>query len=158
MPAPTLFTVGYEGRTLAEVAALLRQAKVDLLIDVREVAWSHKPGFAKKALAEGLPKEGVAYVHAPFVGNPSKLRKSGASLSRILAGYERHLDQSSELEARFDELVREAHTAGRQVAVMCFERDPAECHRGVLARRWGSRHGGRVVHLGVEQMQIEGLD
>src|SRR5450756_497309 len=45
-----LFTLGYQQRTITEFVALAREACVDVIIDVRETAWSHKPGFSKAAL------------------------------------------------------------------------------------------------------------
>jgi uncharacterized protein (DUF488 family) len=152
-----LHTIGYEGRTLADVVALLREARISVLLDVREVAWSHKPGFAKKSLAEGLASAGIDYVHAAFAGSPKRLRKSGAPLAEILEGYARHLDDAPEIETTFDATLRDLHGAGRQVAVMCFERDPAECHRGVLAARWKKRRRGTIVHLGTDQLRLDAL-
>ena len=153
----TLYTIGYEGRSFDEFIALLRDARIGVLLDVREVAWSHKPGFAKKTLADGLAAHGIEYVHAPFVGNPKVLRKSGWPLPRILEAYAAHLDRSPELEVQFDGLLSDIHAAGKDAAVLCFERDPAECHRSVLASRWRSRAGGEIVHLGSEQLQLGNL-
>jgi uncharacterized protein (DUF488 family) len=154
---PILYTIGYEGRSLDDVIALLRDARIDVLLDVREVAWSHKPGFSRKALVDGLPANGIEYIHAVFVGNPKVLRKSGWPLSRILEEYAAHLDRSPDIEARLDAMLREIYAAGRRAALMCFERDPAECHRGVLALRWRERHGAEVVHLGTDQLRLDAL-
>ena len=49
-----LLTIGYEGCTIAGVLAELRAARVGLLIDVRAVPQSRKPGFSKRQLAAGL--------------------------------------------------------------------------------------------------------
>ena len=43
MPDP-LLTIGYEGCTIGGVLATLKEARVGLLIDVRAVAASRKPG------------------------------------------------------------------------------------------------------------------
>jgi uncharacterized protein (DUF488 family) len=51
---PSLFTIGYEGKTQDEMLAELEAARVELVIDVRAVAASRRPGFSKTALAEGL--------------------------------------------------------------------------------------------------------
>ncbi len=48
LTAPTLFTLGYQQRSLDEFVALLLEASIDVLVDVRETAWSHKPGFSKR--------------------------------------------------------------------------------------------------------------
>ncbi|MGH7510306.1 MAG: hypothetical protein ACREMZ_12670 [Gemmatimonadales bacterium] len=38
----TLLTLGYEKRSIDEFVRLLKQATVDVLLDVRETAWSHQ--------------------------------------------------------------------------------------------------------------------
>ncbi|MBN8897184.1 MAG: DUF488 domain-containing protein, partial [Rhodospirillales bacterium] len=53
MTAPIL-TIGYEGCTIDGVVAALRDAGTELLIDVRAVPQSRKPGFSKRQLAAGL--------------------------------------------------------------------------------------------------------
>ena len=85
----TLFTLGYQQRTLGEFTAILRRCDIDVLIDVRETAWSHKPGFSKGALERALEAEGIAYVHAAFAGNPKWLRANADSHRECL---ERHAD------------------------------------------------------------------
>ena len=67
---PDLLTIGYQGCTIAEVLAELRRARVSLLIDVRAVAQSRKPGFSKRQLAAGLDEQGIAYVHLQGLGTP----------------------------------------------------------------------------------------
>ncbi|MEA2992616.1 MAG: hypothetical protein QOD40_1536, partial [Alphaproteobacteria bacterium] len=51
---PTLFTIGYEQAKSDAVLGELAAAKVELLIDVRAVAASRRPGFSKRQLAAGL--------------------------------------------------------------------------------------------------------
>lgn len=54
-----IFTIGYEGATQAEVIAALSAAGVELLIDVRAVPLSRRPGFSKNVLASGLREAGI---------------------------------------------------------------------------------------------------
>ncbi|HEX5042275.1 MAG TPA: DUF488 domain-containing protein [Candidatus Polarisedimenticolaceae bacterium] len=145
---PPLFTLGYEGRTLEEFVRLLRAERVGAVLDVRDVPWSHKPGFAKKPLAEGLEAAGIRYLHAGFAGNPKRLRSQASDTDDALRLYAAHLDASPEVLAEFDALVSDLHTAGIRVCLLCLERDPAQCHRAVLAARWAKRGPGRTVrHL-----------
>lgn len=145
-----LYTLGYEKRTIEEFIEILRRAKVDTLIDVRDVPWSHKRDFAKSKLDEHMAHAGMRYLHAGFAGNPKRLRTQGATTEELLGRYERHLDENPEIVARFRELTAELEDEGRSVCIMCFERDPRDCHRSVLAARWkGRRRGLRVENLGV---------
>ena len=49
-----LMTIGYEGMTLKEFLDVLKRCRVSMLVDVRELAISRKPGFAKVALSAAL--------------------------------------------------------------------------------------------------------
>lgn len=144
----TLYTIGYEKRTQEEFFSLLAGAGISVLMDVRDVAWSHKPGFSKGTLAESAATAGLHYEHAQFAGNPKALRVKESETAGLIGAYEGHLDRHPEILEEFTKRVR-AHTEeGKRVCIMCFERDPAECHRGVLAARWKRRRKGRVEHLG----------
>ena len=76
MNTPELLTIGYEGTTSAEVLALLRASGVKLLIDVRAVASSRKPGFSKTRLAAGLQEAGIGYLHLQGLGTPKEGRQA----------------------------------------------------------------------------------
>ena len=144
----TLLTLGYEGRTLEEFVGLLRAEQVSVVLDVRDVPWSHKPGFSKKPLAEGLEAARIRYVHAGFAGNPKRLRSQAADTADALRLYAAHLDESPEVLAEFDDLVEEHLEQGKRVCLLCLERDPAQCHRAILAARWAEHAPGRTVrHL-----------
>ena len=144
VPEPaTLCTIGYERRSLADFIKLLQGAPVDTLIDTRHRAGSRKRGFAKSALTEALGGIGIRYQHRRELGTPRYLmeimRSSG---SYSLGAYEEHFDKHPDLLAGLTQLV----TAQRAV-LLCYEADPAVCHRSVLARRASEETGLVVVHL-----------
>jgi uncharacterized protein (DUF488 family) len=143
----TILTLGYEQRDLPGYIRLLRRARVGVVLDVRETAWSHKPGFSKTKLAEGLGKAGIRYVHAAVAGNPKALRRQAQSHADCLAGFERHLDRNPRIEVEFDALIGECLQREERVCLLCFERHPGDCHRGILVDRWARRHGGQAEHL-----------
>src|SRR5205823_6116594 len=70
----TLYTLGYQQRSIDEFVEILDESGIDVLVDVRETAWSHKPGFSKSGFASALAARGIEYVHAEFAGNPKWLR------------------------------------------------------------------------------------
>lgn len=146
----TLYTVGYEGRTVPDLIALLRAKRVDVVLDVRDKPISRRPGFSKRGLGEALTQAGIQYLHAGFAGNPKALRDAARSLSDALAKFEKHLDRHPEILEELSHLLAGFHRDNHRVALLCLERDPAECHRGILARRWASGRGRKVVSLGVE--------
>lgn len=140
-----LLTIGYEKRTIEEYVRLLRQSKVTALIDVREVAWSHKPGFSKKSLEAATTDAGIAYLHMPSVGCPKRLRGKDSSTAKILERYSKYLDQEPERVREFDRAVASFLEDRKPVCITCFERHPDDCHRSVLAKKWQKLGRGRKV-------------
>jgi uncharacterized protein (DUF488 family) len=128
-----LVTVGYEGRTLDEFVQMLAASHVEVLVDVRENAVSRKPGFSKRRLGQALETAGIEYRHEPLLGNPSANRDAFRNDSVALGKrrYLAHLDNGS--RAAFDEVVELA--MARRVALLCFERDEARCHRACIVEK-----------------------
>lgn len=141
-----LFTIGYEQATPAAFLESLTGAGVGLLVDVRAVAASRRPGFSKSALAASVSERGLGYVHLRALGTPKEGRlaaRSGdhAALLRI---YDAHL-QTPAARAALDELAGLAD--GRRICLMCFERHVEGCHRLRLAELLCERLGQTVTHL-----------
>ena len=74
-----LFTIGYEQTPAKAVLDELEQAGVKLLVDVRAVAASRRPGFSKNQLAAGLDARGVSYLHLRGLGTPKDGREAARS-------------------------------------------------------------------------------
>src|SRR2546423_14943143 len=67
--AGTIFTVGHSTRSVGELIVLLRDAGVDLLVDVRSVPRSRtNPQFNTDALPEALAEAGIGYRHIRALG------------------------------------------------------------------------------------------
>ena len=126
-----IFTIGYEGATQAELIAALREAGVERVIDVRAVPLSRKPGFSKNVLAAGLREAGIDYVHLKALGTPAEGREAARKgrfdlMQRIYAA------QLETPEAAADTARLLALVEDKPSALLCFERDPAHCHRTPL--------------------------
>jgi uncharacterized protein (DUF488 family) len=127
-----IVTLGYEGRKLDHFLLILKGNNVRRLIDVRNNPFSLKPGFSKNQLAKSLEAVGVSYLHLPELGIESRRRKNLTKdgLVSLFHAYEQELDSKKSALTRIKEL---AHK--ERVALMCFEANVADCHRGVIARR-----------------------
>lgn len=145
-----LFTLGYEKRTLEQFLDLLRERRIDVVVDVRDVPWSHKPGFSKRPLSEALAAAGLEYVHAGFAGNPKALRSTAKDNDEALRLYARHLKSHAAILAQMDAVLEPLLAGGKRVCLICFERDPGDCHRSILAEAWARRRKAAVRHLGAE--------
>ena len=75
MARKKLFTIGYEQTPPKSVLDELEQAGVKLLVDVRAVASSRRPGFSKSQLAAGLDERGISYLHLRGLGTPKDGRE-----------------------------------------------------------------------------------
>ena len=69
--ASTVFTIGYEDATPDLLVNCLKQAGVTTVADVRALANSRRPGFAKRALTAALAEVGIGYWHIPALGTPA---------------------------------------------------------------------------------------
>lgn len=143
-----LLTIGYEGCTIAGVLDTLKDAKVDLLIDVRAVAASRKPGFSKRQLAAGLDGIGIRYVHLQGLGTPKPGRDAirAGHPERMEPIFREHMtsDRAQAELAQAKVLARES-----RACLLCFERDHSHCHRQFVAEMVTAETGQPVVHLQV---------
>lgn len=129
---PRLATVGYEGRTLDELLTLLAAARIEVLVDVRENAVSRKPGLSKRRLSAALDLKGIAYRHEPLLGNPRANRDGfRRGKQRARSRYLRHLNNGS--RAAYESVIELTKTT--RVALLCFEREHATCHRSCIAEQ-----------------------
>jgi uncharacterized protein (DUF488 family) len=126
-----IFTIGYEGATQDEVVATLQKAGVEQVIDVRAVPLSRRPGFSKNVLAAGLKEAGIDYVLLKALGTPPAGREAARKgrhdeMKRIYAA------QLETPEAGMQAAQMVALAEEKPSALLCFERDPAHCHRTLL--------------------------
>jgi len=147
MSIKNLVTIGYEGATPADFLATLELVGVTTLLDIREMAMSRRPGFAKTALREGLASVGIDYRHEPRLGSPkiirNQLREDG-NYSRFFRDFDRYLETQS------DFLEEVAKQLTGTVALLCYERDHQQCHRRSVADKLTEITGVKTKHQGVQ--------
>ena len=129
----TLFTIGYEKALPAAVLGELKHAKIDLLVDTRAVAASRRPGFSKRQLAASLDEIGIPYLHLQKLGTPAEGRQAARAgdLDTLWRIYDKHI-KTPEAQAALGELLA-LIKSGKRVCLLCYERDPNECHRSRIA-------------------------
>lgn len=139
-----IFTIGYEGATMGDFLAALKQAGVERLIDVRAVPNSRRPGFSKTPLRNALAEEGIDYVHLRALGTPADGRAAARAgrheeLERIYSG-QLELPEAIAEGAQMLDLAQD-----KPSALLCYERDPGGCHRSLLLSAVAA--DAEVVHL-----------
>lgn len=140
-----IWTVGYENVGVPEFVAALKEAKIETLVDVREIANSRRAGYSKKSLAANLSAAGIAYVHMKPLGTPKAGREAARkgdskTMRRIFEA--KLVEPESQLA-----LAETADLAKKgRVCIMCLEHDWRECHRAIVAEHLGE-FGLKPAHL-----------
>lgn len=132
---------------MAQFLETLRAGRVELLVDVRAVASSRRPGFAKTRLAANLEEAGIGYLHLRGLGTPSEGRaaaRSGrhAEMQRIFA---EHL--AGDVAQADMQVLADVVNGPRRACLMCFEADPRHCHRSIVSAALAQRLDIEVLHL-----------
>lgn len=129
-----IFTVGHGARSAAQLVAILKEAGIGTLVDVRAYPASRRhPQFSREPLASVLVAAGIAYDW------------QGKALGGMRPqGYLAHM-QTPEFRRAARELI--SMGAERRVCIMCAETDPADCHRSHISDWLVGQGERRVVHL-----------
>lgn len=143
----TLTTIGYEGASMRSFLAALRAADVQLLVDVRAVSSSRRPGFSKTKLAANLADAGIDYLHLRALGTPADGRAAARAgrYDELAKVYGEHL-ATPEAQEQLEDLIAIVR-GGRRVCLLCFEADPGHCHRSMVAAAVNEALPLKIVHL-----------
>ena len=127
---PTLFNIGYEGKSFEQFINQLVINDVRLLIDVRKNALSKKYGFSKSQISRTCESMNIKYIHLPELGIDSEKRRDlqgVADYNRLFKEYETSILLPAEKSS--NEILEKLRIYKR-VALMCFEKEAVMCHRG----------------------------
>lgn len=127
----TLYTIGYTGRSLDELADIAK-AHAAGIVDIRFSAWSREPKWRKADLAKSMEHRGVAYTHIRELGNINYDSPKPIEIARPDEGC-----------AALAVLLKH-----RPQILLCACEDVERCHRSVVAGMMQERYGVEVVHLG----------
>jgi uncharacterized protein (DUF488 family) len=146
-----LYTIGYRRKSLEIFITQLREAGVDVVIDIRLRNTSHLAGYTKRDDLAFLLQEGfaIAYEHRPEL----------APTPEILDAYREDEDWGA-YEGAFIPLLeaRGAEDVGREIlaryrapCLLCSEPTAEHCHRRLVAEYWAAHLAeGRaltILHL-----------
>ena len=143
----TLYTIGHGTRRIGELIALLQEAGVVTLVDVRAQPRSrHNPQFNDDALRLACENADIVYhwagrqlggMRAPRPDSPHRALDEG------LRGFADHMDTDA-----FQKGAAQLQNLATRdsCAILCAERDPARCHRSLIAD-YLTLQGWRVLHL-----------
>jgi uncharacterized protein (DUF488 family) len=152
-------TIGVYGADSGGFLTALREAQVNLLLDVRQrrgvrgaqYAWANAA-----RLEAALAAAGIGYQHLPELAPTTAMREAQyeADAARGEGKRDRTVLSPAYVELYTEEILDRVDLApivrfiGRSTpALFCVERDPAACHRSLIAARMASEFGARIVNL-----------
>ena len=144
------FTIGHSNRSVDEFIDLLKEAEIDLVVDVRTVAGSRSnPQFNAEALRKELEENQIGYVHLPVLGG---LRGKSRSVSPTTNAFWQNESFRNFADyattPQFREGLKELMNLGKRhrVAIMCAEAVWWRCHRRIIAD-YLLAAGRKVFHI-----------
>lgn len=156
-----IVTIGAIGFTPEGFFQALLDAEVDTFVDIRRrrAVRGHEYAFANsQRLQARLAELGICYLHRIDLAPPNSAREQQVAADKatgvarrkrttlgpaFVAAYEQEVLAHFDPQSLIDELPSDAGV----VALMCVEREPAACHRSLLAARLQEILGVEVQHL-----------
>jgi uncharacterized protein (DUF488 family) len=152
-------TVGVYGFTVDRFLAVLRDARVDVLLDVRQRRGVRGPEYAwanSQRLQRALADAGIAYRHLKELAPTTAMRQAQYAVDAQKGEGKRTRTELSDVYRRayleqildpadLDELLGDLDESVTG-ALMCVERDARACHRGLIAERLAAEYGVPVEH------------
>jgi uncharacterized protein (DUF488 family) len=152
-------TIGVYGFDGAEFIRALQEAKVGLVLDVRQrrgVRGSQYAWANAKRLQAALSEAGIGYSHVPELAPTTEMRqlqyrederKGEGKRSRSVLAPEYVERYTEEILDRVDLEPIVRFVGNTRAALLCVERDPEACHRSLIAERLELELGLTVGHL-----------
>lgn len=127
----TIYTIGYEGTTVAEFIKCLKNSDIEVVADVRQHPFSRKAGFSQKPLYESLSAENIVYKHFPALGCPEQIRDCYKEDKDWHCYCDKFNDFLSHSNFALESLA--SYLMNFKCAIFCFEADAHFCHRLLVA-------------------------
>lgn len=147
--AGELYTVGHSTRTLDELVAILREAGVTRLADVRAIPRSRmNPQFNVDTVPAPLAAAGIDYHHLAALGGRRGTRRDAPSSNTLwkVQAFRNYADYAQTTTFRNAIEALASLAAERPTAIMCAEAVWWRCHRRIVTD-YMLVAGWRVVHL-----------
>lgn len=147
-PSPgQLWTIGHSIREWPVFVAMLEEAGIACVIDVRRFAGSRRnPQYSPLAMAPALQDAGIAYLPQPELGGRRAAHPDSHNGAWRVAAFRGYADYMASEEFRLARERLMQHAAASRCAVMCAEAVWWRCHRRLIADDFVAR-GWQVEHL-----------
>ena len=140
----SFFTIGHSNHAVELWLALLRQHRVEVVVDTRSSPFSkYVPQFDRELMQRSLEEAGIRYLFlgAALGGRPANPAYYDAK-GRVLYS---QLREDAHFQAAIARL--ENGMERFRVALVCGEENPAHCHRRLLIGRVLTERGHTMLHI-----------
>ena len=139
----TIYTIGHSNHERDAFIALLQQAGITALADVRSQPYSRLHAqFNREPLQEALRAAGIQYV---YLGDLLGARSDDPACYENGRVHYARLAQTESFQTGLDRVIAGARQY--RIALMCAEKDPLDCHRTILVSRQLTARGVNVTHI-----------
>lgn len=137
-----LYSIGHSSQTQEEFLGLLSHYNINCIVDVRSVpASKYSPQFNQETLKLFLKSHNIQYLHFgdEFGARRSDSIKNGQVNFELAVKTPNFLQGAARLMRGLEK--------GYQIALMCSEADPLECHRFAMVSRYFYDQGLDMQHI-----------
>jgi uncharacterized protein (DUF488 family) len=133
-----IFTLGTSNRSLKEFLEILKEYKIETVVDVRHFPTSRLfPHFKKENLEKFLKEKKIDYYHLEKLGGYRE------------GGYENYM-KTKDFREGLEKLAEIAKI--KRTAIICAERFPWKCHRVFISQELEKRNF-KIIHI-IEKEKI----
>ena len=139
----TIYTIGHSNREADEFVQILNHFRIKLVADVRSQPFSrYCPQFNKNIIQQKLIHSGIQYL---FLGKELGARPEHKDYYINSKVSFDKLKSSISFKKGISRLLDEAEK--KNIAIMCSEKEPINCHRSILISRFLEEEGIEVKHI-----------
>lgn len=145
-----IYTIGHSVHGLIRFIDLLKQYHIEAVADVRSMPYSRwQPHFNREDLSNALKGQGIFYV---FLGRELGARTDDPTCYENGRVQYRRLARTKLFRSGIQRVIDGSEKMN--IALMCAEKDPLDCHRSILISRAIVDHKKDVNHI-LENGEIE---
>jgi len=141
--AEAIYTIGHSNHHIKDFINLLKKHGITAVADVRSSPFSkYNPQFNRKALADTLKQEDIAYV---FLGKELGARPDDpCCYDNGSANFEKMAERPI-FKQGIERLLKGMEQY--RIALLCAEKEPLDCHRTILVCHYLRKMGLPIKHI-----------
>jgi len=143
MNTAKIYTIGHSNHEIETFINLLKTTKIDMIVDVRSAPFSKMyPHFNRDTLESVLKDNKIGYLFlGDLIGGRSRNRSDYENGQVVYSRLASKDDYQATIKRVLD------GSAKFQIALMCSEKEPLDCHRTLLVSQSLNDLGVEVAHI-----------